>query len=161
MFFYGEFPYSMDDRKRVPIPPPFRPEFEQKGIVMTRGNEHCVTVYTTESFNAEVAAMRELSRANGSVRNAMRHVFGKMRQQDRPDGQGRVTLDPQLIEWAGLKTEVIVVGADTVLEIWDRAAWEAGAEQREAGYEQVLDAVSGLQNQRLGLVGIGSAGGAS
>jgi MraZ protein len=40
-----------------------------------------------------------------------------------PDGQGRILLDRELIEHAGLRKEVKVVGTGERMEIWDRAAW--------------------------------------
>jgi MraZ protein len=157
MFFYGEFPYAMDDRNRVPIPPAFRPDFEQKGIVMAPGADRCITVYTAESFDAEVAHLRELSRADKTIRDAVRHIFPNTRRMDRPDSQGRVVLEPRMVRWAGIEKDVVVVGADTSLEIWDRTTWEEGFEARQAAYEEALQRVSSLQNLRLGIAGGGGA----
>ncbi len=43
--FYGEFDYKVDEKGRVPVPPRFRPALKD-GIVLTPGQEKCITCYT-------------------------------------------------------------------------------------------------------------------
>ena len=42
-----------------------------------------------------------------------------------PDKQGRVLIPQDLRQFAGLEKDVVVIGANTKAEIWDRARWEA------------------------------------
>ena len=53
---------------------------------------------------------------------------------DTPDKQGRITIPPPLREYAGLTQDCVVVGADTRIEIWDAAAWEAYLAGTEQGF---------------------------
>ena len=46
------------------------------------------------------------------------------------DKQGRIPIAKRLIDYAGLKKDAVLVGANTRLEIWDAAEWE--------GYQQAL-----------------------
>ena len=39
------------------------------------------------------------------------------------DKQGRVPVSKRLIEYAGLSKDVVLVGANTRLEIWDAEEW--------------------------------------
>jgi MraZ protein len=152
MFFFGEFPYTVDDRNRVPIPPPFRAAFE-KGVVMMPGVEPCIALYTHEAFEAEMEGIRNLPGELKYVRDARRQIFARVRFLEKPDGQGRVSLEPKMIESVGLGKEVVVVGADSSLEIWDRAAWDEANAEREAGHERALEEVGNLRSTQLGVGG--------
>ena len=52
-----------------------------------------------------------------------RLFFGKATCSD-VDKQGRVPVSKRLIEYAGLKKDVVLVGANTRLELWDNEEWE-------------------------------------
>ena len=72
--------------------------------------------------------MRELP--TGTDKNAaafQRKLFGKAIDCDL-DKQGRITLTPALAEYAGIDKDIMLVGANTKLEIWDAAAWEQANE---------------------------------
>jgi DNA-binding transcriptional regulator/RsmH inhibitor MraZ len=48
-----------------------------------------------------------------------------------------------LVEHAGLKKEVKVVGTGRRMEVWDRAAWEAGEEERKGARREAMNATGG------------------
>ncbi|HKS91137.1 MAG TPA: hypothetical protein VJQ83_04345 [Tepidiformaceae bacterium] len=154
-FFYGEFPYTMDDRNRVPIPPSFRDEFDAKGIVMAPGEEPCIVLSTREAFEAQVEWLRKLPRELDYVRDAMRQAFARVRFAEKTDGQHRVTLEQRMVDLLGLddRREVLVVGADDSLEIWGRAEWEKRAEERAAAQKRALDEVGTWRVAQLGIGG--------
>jgi len=68
-----------------------------------------------------------------------------MVRQDELPWQGRVTIPQPLRDYAALQRDCVVIGANTRLEIWDAAAWEAyEADQNEAfsaAQEEVLPGV--------------------
>ncbi|MGM9935995.1 MAG: division/cell wall cluster transcriptional repressor MraZ, partial [Candidatus Ornithomonoglobus sp.] len=45
------------------------------------------------------------------------------------DKQGRIPIAKRLIDFAGLSKDVVLVGANTRLEIWDSAYWTAYQEK--------------------------------
>ena len=55
---------------------------------------------------------------------AYSRVFFASAHDEVPDKQGRVTIPAHLREYAGLDRDVVVIGASTRVEIWDRQAWE-------------------------------------
>ena len=48
--------------------------------------------------------------------------------------QGRVTVPGPLRQWAGLARDLVVVGADTRIEIWDQNAWDHYLALSEPGF---------------------------
>jgi MraZ protein len=123
MLFRGSFPYQIDDRGRVPIPPRYRSEFAT-GALLVQAPENCIQVFTDSAWETEAAVLEQLSPESEDARNALRDFYGNTHEVPK-DSQGRIVIPPQLREYAGLDKDVLVVGVKDRLEIWDRQAYEA------------------------------------
>ena len=77
---------------------------------------------------------------NEAVRAYQRYLFAGTDEQ-RPDGQGRVSIAPELRRYAGLTKECVVIGAINRLEIWDEAAWAEYSEAQEESFAELSDEV--------------------
>lgn len=125
--FLGKADYQLDDKKRVPLPPKYRGPFENAPAILTAGEDRCVTVYTTQGF--EDARTEVMSRTqNDEAGRRLRRKFSGNAETVTKDAQGRLLIPQRLIDYAGLKKDVVVVGMMDYLEIWDRdalAAFEA------------------------------------
>jgi len=60
------------------------------------------------------------------------------------DGQGRVALPVPLREYAGIDDEVVAIGANTYLEIWDKTNWE---EEKATSQEQAWQIIESLERR--------------
>lgn len=129
----GTFLPKLDDKGRVILPAKFRDEFAA-GLVMTRGQEGCVYVYSQREFEALHARMAEQAPRLGKQGRDYLRMFLSGAAQEIPDKQARVTIPAMLREYAGLDRDLTVIGAGTRAEIWDTATWNTYAEQAEAGF---------------------------
>jgi MraZ protein len=129
----GTFLPKLDDKGRVILPAKFRDEFAA-GLVMTRGQEGCVYVYSQREFEALHARMAEQAPRLGKQGRDYLRMFLSGASQEIPDKQARVTIPPMLREYAGLDRDLTVIGAGTRAEIWDTATWNTYSEQAEAGF---------------------------
>ncbi|MGH2608113.1 MAG: division/cell wall cluster transcriptional repressor MraZ [Tepidiformaceae bacterium] len=141
MFFVGKYDYQMDDRNRVPIPPNYRAAFKEGGYV-AQGTGNFLVLHTEESLTAAATVVANFPRESDYGENVRRDLFANT-WQVTPDGQGRILLDRELIEHAGLRKEVKVVGTGERMEIWDRAAWDAGEADRKGARRQAMNAQEG------------------
>jgi len=121
MAFRGSYDYQLDDRNRVALPPRYRDAFRD-GAVLTPGVDGCVEVYTPEAYEQQAADFAALSSQSRTGRQA-RRAFAGMAFDVPRDTQGRILIPRKLLAHAGLKKDVVVVGAQECLEIWDKAAW--------------------------------------
>ncbi|MDA1036135.1 MAG: division/cell wall cluster transcriptional repressor MraZ [Chloroflexi bacterium] len=122
MQFHGEFQHRVDPQGRIAIPARYREAFTG-GIYLTRGFDQCVWVFSPEewgTYSSRYAAMSPNSRVARTLR---RRVFGSTFDLEL-DRQGRVVLPQPLRQFAGLQDEVVIVGAGTWLELWDRSRWD-------------------------------------
>jgi MraZ protein len=121
--FRGQHDYSLDAKHRLNIPPKFRPAFSG-GLVLAKGLEPCVTIWTPEAFDG----LTERYLAGRSPLSTDRRKLTRYLMHNSFDAEldsaGRVTLNPRLIEHASLGREVVVAGNDDHVEVWDRARWQ-------------------------------------
>lgn len=138
--FLGEYQHTVDDKGRVVMPSKFRHQLAD-GVVVTKGQEHCLYVFSAGRWDDEVARVGRLSRTNRRHRDYMRAFFGSASDQ-KLDRQGRVALPAPLRQYAGLDRDVIVVGVADRLEIWDAAAWGAVSDQADQLYADIEEALT-------------------
>lgn len=121
--FLGTYTPRLDEKGRFFLPAKFRDELND-GLVIARGHEHCLQIFTPEEFQREAARALSGSPTSRATRDFQR-IYASGAVQEAPDKQGRVTVPPMLRSYAGLDKEIAVIGAFNRLEIWDLAAWEA------------------------------------
>ena len=140
--FYGEFDYKIDEKGRVPLPPRFRGALKD-GVVLTPGVERCVTAYPLSEWKKLAAELTGSSASSSKLRKLNRAIFATA-FSTQIDGQGRVALPVPLREYAGIEDEVVAIGANTYLEIWDKTNWE---EEKSASQEQAWQIIESLERR--------------
>ncbi|MHB1130795.1 MAG: division/cell wall cluster transcriptional repressor MraZ [Chloroflexota bacterium] len=119
--FMGQFDHAVDDKGRVAIPARFRSRFGD-GLVVTRGLERCLLVYTAADWAVLAERIAKLPLTQSDARAFTRFLFsGAM--DALLDRQGRIVIPTYLREYAAIGEEVVIIGANTRLEIWDRQSW--------------------------------------
>ena len=116
----GQFSHTIDAKGRLFIPASLRKELGQTFHV-TVGQDHCLSVYSDESWAAFMARLKELS--YNEVKK-LRALFAYAADCE-PDSQGRILIPAKLREYAGLTKEVVVVGSFDRAEIWSAERWAA------------------------------------
>ncbi len=137
--FLGTHGPRLDDKGRLFLPAKYREELSG-GLVITKGQERCLYVFPMAEFQRITEALRTAPVTEKAVR-AYSRVFFASASDEVPDKQGRVTIPPPLRKYAGLTRDCTVIGANTRLEIWDTAAWEAYLEQEEEAFADVSEEV--------------------
>ncbi len=137
--FFGTYTPKLDEKGRLFLPAKFRDQLTE-GLVVTRGQEHCLTVWSLEDFGRLTDRLREAPVSNKATRDYIR-MFSSASSDETPDKQGRITIPPKLREWASLSKDVVVIGAMNRLEIWDEAAWESYSESQEESFAELSDEV--------------------
>lgn len=132
MSFLGSVEYQMDDRNRVAMPPKYREQFDAPAV-LTTSRDRCVAVYTQASFDEAATVVESMPEDTAEGRRRRRFFFGNAYPVAK-DGQGRLLIPPKLIEHAGLKKDVVVVGLGRWFEIWDKQTYDervAATEEEE------------------------------
>ncbi len=135
--FLGTHSPRLDEKGRIILPAKFREELAD-GLVLTRGQERCIYVFSQREFERIHESMREAPISSKQARDYIR-VFLSGASDEVPDKQGRVTIPPALRAYAGLDRELAVIGAGTRAEIWDAQAWNEYLAEKEAAFSETDD----------------------
>ena len=140
--FYGEFEYKIDEKGRVPIPPRFRGALKD-GLVLTPGIEKCITAYSLLEWKKLASELTSSSTTSSKLRKLNRAIFATA-FSTQIDGQGRIALPVPLREHAEIMDDVVVTGANTYLEIWNKVHWE---EEKAVSQEQAWQIIESLERR--------------
>jgi MraZ protein len=130
--FYGTYTVRMDDKGRVTLPARYRETFAN-GVMLARGQDHCLYVFTTEGFETFADDAINAPITDERARGYQRYLLANTDEQ-RPDTQGRVSIPPRMREYAQLTKDLVITGVGRRMEIWDATEWEAYEAQQEAAY---------------------------
>ncbi|HEX4400899.1 MAG TPA: division/cell wall cluster transcriptional repressor MraZ [Galbitalea sp.] len=130
--FLGTYAPKLDEKGRIILPAKFRDELAA-GVVITRGQEHCLYVYSSREFERVLEKVSQGPVTDKDTRDYQRGLLSGA-IQEQPDKQNRVTLPVILREYAGLDRELTVIGAGNRAEIWDTEAWNTYYSEAESKY---------------------------
>lgn len=119
----GEYTHSFDDKNRLSLPAKFRSEMGKK-VVLTRGFDKCVAIFTEKEWQKIAQRLSEASMLKADSRSFNRFMFGGAVEAE-VDSIGRLLVPDFLREWGKLGTKVAVIGVQSRVEIWNEKAWEA------------------------------------
>ena len=140
--FIGEYHHNIDDKGRLAIPVKFRLDLA-KGAVVTRGLDSSLFLLPMEEWGklAEKIANLPLGQSNSRA-FARLMLAGAM--DVALDKQGRFVIPEYLREYCGVKKQVVVVGVNTRLEIWDKDKWDAYSAQTQEDAEAIAEQLGDL-----------------
>lgn len=130
---------KLDEKGRVILPARFRDELSA-GLVLTRGQDRCLYVFSTKEFEAVHENIRQAPVTSKQARDYLR-VFLSGASDEIPDKQGRVTVPPALRTYANLGKELIVIGVGSRAEIWDAATWHEYLAAQENNFSEISEEV--------------------
>jgi MraZ protein len=136
--FFGEYPYKVDEKGRVPLPPKFRRQMKE-GVILAKGmGEKCIAAYPVAEWKrlSDSLAAKAVTPAN--LRRLNRAIFGSAFGGSL-DGQGRITLPFSLREYAGIGDTAIVVGANNCVELWCEGEWQAEKKSAEEQASEIIE----------------------
>ncbi|MGH2583247.1 MAG: division/cell wall cluster transcriptional repressor MraZ [Anaerolineales bacterium] len=121
LMFLGEYRHSIDDKSRLTVPARYRQLLAEGGYI-TQGFDHNLMVLRTQTFEAMIRRLNQMSFTNAHVRELSRLLFGRAERVE-PDGSGRILIPQFLREKVNLDGEVTVIGAGNYFEIWQPELW--------------------------------------
>ncbi len=140
--FVGSYEHSLDDKGRMVLPTAFRSHFSE-GAYLAKWQDGCLALMTEQTFRRVAEEKMALARAGREIRNIAR-AFGAGTAVVTPSKQGRIVIPANLRSYAGLTRDIVIVGALSVVEIWDSQRWaeidQAGDEGLAAGTDLDLSA---------------------
>ena len=104
------------------VPARFRDRLSGE-LILTRGNDGCLYLFTEESWEPLAAKLNALPTGDEDARNLRRAVFSSAEPVEL-DKQGRVIIPDHLRQYAAITGDVSIIGLGEYIEIWDTQAWQ-------------------------------------
>ncbi len=124
VFFVDEYQRQLDDRGRMVLPAKVREKLSPVVYITKSVSDNCLHLYTEEEWEKLGEKISKLPTATDKNAAAFVRMFYGRATACEIDKQGRVPIAKRLMDAVGLERDVVLVGVNTRLEIWDSSAWE-------------------------------------
>lgn len=130
--FLGASKVTLDDKGRVAIPTRYRGRIKDRAdghlvvtvsIPVLKDDQHLM-IYPQPDWEAIARKLIRLPALNPGTIALQRRLIGYTSEQDM-DGHGRILINRELRDHAGIERRAMLVGQGNRLELWDEKRWEA------------------------------------
>lgn len=118
----GEHEHTLDEKKRVSLPKGFREALGKK-VVITRGLDNCLVIYSRSAWERMAEKLQSLSIVHADTRGFSRFLLSGAAEID-VDGVGRILIPDHQKDYANLKKRVVFAGVSDRVEVWDASRWQ-------------------------------------
>ena len=139
----GEFNHNIDEKGRLIVPAKLRNELGESYMIC-KGMDGNLLMYSIVEWDKFVTNLEKLPRMNTKARKLVRHFLGSA-QEGSFDKQGRALVPTTLRAYANLDKEIVLLGMQDKVEIWDRALREEEEITKEEFYE-ISESMEELEN---------------
>lgn len=126
--FIGEFNCKLDEKGRLSIPSKLRAQFPEAAgnmLVVNRGFEQCLVLYTKEDWLLETAKLSAVDDFMSPEIRKFKRIFTNGANLVQIDNAQRILIPKKLLEYASLNDEVVLVANGNKIEIWDQHLYES------------------------------------
>jgi MraZ protein len=141
--FKGSYGYSVDSKGRINIPARLRKYVSTDAndtFVITRGYDQCLYVYPLDEWTRLELEIRQLSSTNPKHRFFKRRLL-EWATESQLDGQFRIMIPRDLLQFAGIENDVLIIGVLDHIEVWNPRIYEAYLKTQDESYETVAQTV--------------------
>ena len=119
--FGGEYRHNKDSKNRVFMPAKLREELGETFVIAKDIREKCLKVYSLEGWEEYIAPLKAQNRKLSE--KILRFLHASLAQVT-PDSQGRVVIPQELVEYAAIERNIVVVGCGEYAEIWAESTYD-------------------------------------
>lgn len=150
--FLGEFDCKLDAKGRMMIPSGLKkqlPDAEREGIVVNRGFEKNLVLYTKAEWNAKVEELSKLNQYEEKNRKFIRY-FTRGAMELTLDAANRILFPKSLLDYAGISGEVVLACQLNKIEVWARDAYDTQLDDEPENFAKLAEEVmGGLKGKEL------------
>lgn len=132
--FMGKFEHSLDTKNRLFIPAKFRQK--HNNFVITSGLEGCLFLYPANSWKKISQKLENLPLTKVEARKFTR-IFLAGAQDCVVDNEGRILIGKNLLNYAGIYKDIVIIGVIDRMEIWSKTRWEKFYKQNQPRFEEL------------------------
>lgn len=118
----GEYRHTVDAKKRLFIPAKHREELGTSFVIVKDVRGPRLKVFSEDAWKAYLEPIKQQDRR---IVDQMMRFLHSTALYAEPDSQGRVVLTPELMKYAGITKDAVIVGCADYAEIWAADKYDA------------------------------------
>lgn len=143
--FIGEYPCKVDGKGRFIVPAKLKkqlPPEAQSVLVITRGFDKSLVLYTRADWDAEVDKNTDNLDFNNRQNRQFIRNFHNGANEVPLDGSDRILIPKRLMEYAEIKNDVILYAFRNRIEIWAEHNYETETNMDSDSYASLAEQVA-------------------
>ena len=149
--FLGEFDCKLDAKGRMMIPSSLKkqlPEAEREGLVINRGFEKHLVIYTKKEWDQITGELSKLNLYEKKRRDFVRY-FTRGATELSLDSANRILFPKALMEYAGITTEVVLSCQLNKIEVWAKDSYDSQMDNEPENFANLAEEVMGNAGRGL------------
>jgi transcriptional regulator MraZ len=145
----GEYEIRIDAKGRVKVPSALKRQFDPmtKGrFVINRGFEKCLVLYPYNEWERVSARVNKLNRFVKKNREFIRYFFRGATELTL-DNADRINIPNHLLDYAGIKKELLLAANENLIEIWNKAQYDQLMVMESDEFADLAEEVMGDQSE--------------
>ncbi len=125
-FFTSEFESKLDSKGRLVLPARIKsqlPEGDSQELAIRRGFEQCLIIYPMVEFKKVFSKISGLNEFNEEYRKLQRNFLSGVVTVEL-DANGRFLIPKNMLTYAQIDKEAILVGMGNKVEVWNPTIYE-------------------------------------
>ncbi len=141
----GQFDGKVAAKFQVALPKKFRDALGDQ-LILTKGLDRCMMIVSGHQWQVLMEGTAGKPFLDKKSREVQRFILGNATEVDL-DAKGRFVLPEFLRTYAGLSDEVVFIGQDRYVEVWDKEGWENYQQELSGRVETVADSLIHLSEE--------------
>ena len=146
----GEFDCKLDAKGRLMVPVGLRkqlPDAEREGLVVNRGFEKHLVVYTRKEWDKIVEDLNKLNPYEKRTREFIRY-FTRGATELNLDAAGRVLFPKALLDYAEIGADAVLSCQFNKIEVWAKDAYDKQLDNEPENFANLAEEVMGSLGRR-------------
>ena len=145
-YLIGTYECKVDVKGRILIPSAFKKQLSpviNKGFVLKRAVfQSCLELYPIAQWEELISKINSLNRFQKKNNDFIRRFTAGVKFIEL-DGNGRLLIPKDLIEFSHIKREIVLSSSVNIIEIWDKQSYENAIVDSRDGFAQLAEEVMG------------------
>lgn len=133
----GQYESKIGEKHQVGLPKKFRDVLGEH-LIVTKGFENCLIIVSEENWKTLLEGTEGKPFTNKSTREMQRFLLGNASDVEL-DQKGRFVVPEYLRQFAHIQIDVVFVGIQRFVELWDKKNWEKHQEELGKDIESIAE----------------------
>lgn len=133
----GQYESTIGVKHQAGLPKKFR-DILGDNLIVTKGFENCLIIVSEDKWKTLLEGTEGKPFTNKSTRELQRFLLGNANYVQL-DQKGRFVVPEYLRQFARIETDIIFVGVQRFVELWDKKNWEEHQEELAKNIESIAE----------------------